>query len=155
MELSRMSNADMIQYCDEALAWEALGPIDVYFFQSVKNILLGKCSAAEDPEDIQEDLMGIERPVRDVELEPEYDNYADIYYGEDGDDDIPNYSLTDEEEAFSAALFGDGFFDEPEKAEGESGAHAEQEKHEKKETEAASENDDHSVEKDGSFTVNI
>ena len=33
--------------------------------------------------------MGIERPVSDVELEPEYGKYADIYYGEEGDDDIP------------------------------------------------------------------
>ena len=93
MDNTRMGNADMIQYCDEALAWSDLGPIDIYFFQSVKNILLGKCSATEEPEDYPDDLMGIERPVRDVELEPEYGNFADIYYGEEGDDDIPNYSI--------------------------------------------------------------
>ena len=29
MEISRMSNSDMIQYCKEALAWEDLGPVDI------------------------------------------------------------------------------------------------------------------------------
>ena len=142
MDVSRMSNADMIRYCNEALAWEALGPVDIYFFQSVKNILLGRCSAKEAPEEVQEDLMGIERPVRDVELEPEYGKYADIYYGEEGDDDIPNYSLTDEEEAFADELFGEGFFEEPEEAaaEGEDGAETETEKQtEEEKTEAARE----------------
>ncbi|MBR1823214.1 MAG: hypothetical protein IJ779_03150 [Ruminococcus sp.] len=154
MEISRMSNADMIRYCDEALAWEALGPIDIYFFQSVKNILLGRCSASEAPEEAQEDLMGIERPVRDVELEPEYGNYADIYYGEEGDDDIPNYSLSDEEEAFSADIFGDGFFAEPEdKADGEGKAQPDEEKTNDSTADAAEEK--HSAEQGGSFTVNI
>ena len=142
MEVSRMSNADMIRYCNEALEWDALGPVDIYFFQSVKNILLGRCSAKEAPEEVQEDLMGIERPVRDVELEPEYGKYADIYYGEEGDDDIPNYSLTDEEEAFADELFGEGFFEEPEEAaaEGEDGAETETEKQtEEEKTEAAGE----------------
>ena len=146
MDVSRMSNADMIRYCNEALAWEALGPVDIYFFQSVKNILLGRCSAKEAPEEVQEDLMGIERPVRDVELEPEYGNYADIYYGEEGDDDIPNYSITDEEEAFSAELFGAGFFDGPENAEEESELQSEQEKHEREETETEAAGNKHSVE---------
>ena len=132
----------MIRYCNEALEWDALGPVDIYFFQSVKNILLGRCSAKEAPEEVQEDLMGIERPVRDVELEPEYGKYADIYYGEEGDDDIPNYSLTDEEEAFADELFGEGFFEEPEEAaaEGEDGAETETEKQtEEEKTEAAGE----------------
>ena len=64
----------------------------------------------EAPEDFGDDLMGIERPVSDVELEPEYGNYADIYYGEEGDEEIPDYSATAEDEAFSAEMFGDGFF---------------------------------------------
>lgn len=102
----------MLQYCNEALAWEDFGPIDIYFFESVKKILLGQCSALEDPEEASDDLMGIERPVRDVELEPEYGMYADIYYGEEGDEDIPDYSRTPEEEAFGNELFGDGFFSE-------------------------------------------
>ena len=38
MEISRMSNSDMIQYCNEALAWEELGPVDIHFFESVKDI---------------------------------------------------------------------------------------------------------------------
>lgn len=113
MDNNRMSNADMLQYCKEALAWEDFGPIDIYFFESVQKILLGECSALEEPDEY-EDLMGIERPVSDVELEPEYGNYADIYYGEEGDDDIPDYSLTAEDEAFSADIFGNGFFDESE-----------------------------------------
>lgn len=112
MDSNRMSNADMLQYCDEALAWEDFGPIDIFFFQSVKKILLGQCSATEEPEDVIDDMMGIERPVRDVELEPDYDKYADIYYGEEGDDDIPDYSQSDEDEAFGAAAFSEGFFDE-------------------------------------------
>ena len=117
MDNSRMSTADMLQYCNEALAWDDFGPIDIFFFESVKKILLGQCSALEAPEPYTDDLMGIERPVRDVELEPEYGNYADIYYGEEGDDDIPDYSLTAEDEAFSADIFGGGFFTEHEGAE--------------------------------------
>ncbi|MBR6968645.1 MAG: hypothetical protein IKH78_08940 [Ruminococcus sp.] len=110
MDNSRMSTADMLQYCNEALAWDDFGPIDIFFFESVKKILLGQCSAMEAPEDFGDDLMGIERPVSDVELEPEYGNYADIYYGEEGDEEIPDYSATAEDEAFSAEMFGDGFF---------------------------------------------
>ena len=70
MENSRMSNADMIQYCNEALAWEDFGPVDIFFFESVKKILLGQCSVKE-PDEIN-DLMGIARPVRTEEREPEY-----------------------------------------------------------------------------------
>ncbi|MBO4493032.1 MAG: hypothetical protein J5724_01455 [Ruminococcus sp.] len=114
MDNSRMSTADMLQYCNEALAWDDFGPIDIFFFESVKKILLGQCSALEEPEEYTDDLMGIERPVRDVELEPEYGNYADIYYGEEGDDDIPDYSATAEDEAFAAEMFTGGFFNDPE-----------------------------------------
>ena len=112
MDNNRMSTADMLQYCDEALAWEDFGPIDIFFFQSVKKILLGQCSAIEEQEDVIDDLMGIERPVRDVELEPDYDKYADIYYGEEGDDDIPDYSCSKEDEAFDSIVTGEGFFDQ-------------------------------------------
>ena len=115
MDNSRMSTADMLQYCNEALAWDDFGPVDIFFFESVKKILLGQCSAMEEPEDVIDDLMGIERPVRDVELEPDYDKYADIYYGEEGDDDIPDYSRSDEDEAFDSAVFTGGFFDEEQK----------------------------------------
>ncbi len=124
MDNNRMSTADMLQYCDEALAWEDFGPIDIFFFQSVKKILLGQCSAIEEQEDVIDDLMGIERPVRDVELEPDYDKYADIYYGEEGDDDIPDYSCSKEDEAFDSIVTSEGFFDQEaessqeEKAEG-------------------------------------
>ena len=110
MDNSRMSNADMLQYCDEALAWEEFGPVDIFFFESVKKILLGQCSAFEEPEEYADDLMGIERPVSDAELEPEYCNYADIYYTEEGENEIPDYSQSDEDMAFSSEIFGKGFF---------------------------------------------
>lgn len=112
MDNDRMSTSDMLQYCNEALAWEDFGPIDIFFFESVKKILLGQASVFEEPEEQIDDLMGIERPVRDIELEPDYPKYADLYYGEEGDDEIPDYSHIAEEEAFSAAIFGDGFFEE-------------------------------------------
>ena len=128
MDNSRMSTADMLQYCNEALAWDDFGPIDIFFFQSVKKILLGQCIALEEPEEDPEDLMGIERPVRDVELEPEYGNYADIYYGEEGDEDIPDYSATAEDEAFSAEMFTGGFFNDPEGTAAVEAAEAEAEK---------------------------
>lgn len=47
MENERMSNADMVQYCNEALAWEELGPIDIMFFDTVKRIILGELSVSE------------------------------------------------------------------------------------------------------------
>lgn len=111
MKYHRMSNADMLQYCKEALAWKDFGPVDIYFFESVRRILLGQCSAAEEQDDLIEDLMGVERPVSDKELEPEYHKYADIYYDEEGDDEIPDYSMSEEEEAFSDDIFRDGFFE--------------------------------------------
>ncbi len=55
MDTQRMSNADMIQYCNEALAWDDFGPIDTLFFETVKRILLGELSPVEeeqDPDDI-------------------------------------------------------------------------------------------------------
>ena len=116
MDNDRMSTADMLQYCNEALAWEDFGLIDIFFFESVKKILLGQASVFEEPEEQIDDLMGIERPVRDIELEPDYPKYADLYYGEEGDDEIPDYSHIAEEEAFSAAIFGDGFFEEEEES---------------------------------------
>lgn len=183
MDNSRMSTADMLQYCNEALAWDDFGPIDIFFFESVKKILLGQCSAFEEPEAYTDDLMGIERPVRDVELEPEYGNYADIYYGEEGDEEIPDYSRSDEDVAFSADIFGDGFFSEPEQAaEGVAAAEAETEEHEpepenvkneekkaaeakpakkqtkkpvKKKAEKAADSDKHEEKKEGGFTVSL
>ncbi len=128
MDTERMSNADMIQYCDEALAWEDFGPIDIFFFESVKKILLGQCSPVEQEEDFPNDLMGVERPVRDVELEPEYPKFADIYY-EEGDEELPDYTKVeaDVEEAKEGE-----YFDGEEKQE-----------------------EEHSETEDGGFTVNI
>lgn len=95
MNDERMSNADMIQYCEEALAWEDLGPVDIYFFESVKKILLGESDPFDSAEDFPNELMGIERPVRDIELEPEYHKFADIYY-EEGDENLPDYSKSND-----------------------------------------------------------
>ncbi|MCQ2490016.1 MAG: hypothetical protein MJ079_00315 [Ruminococcus sp.] len=128
MNAERMSNADMIQYCDEALAWEDFGPIDIFFFESVKKILLGQCSAAEQEEDFPNDLMGVERPVQDIELEPEYDKFADIFY-EEGDEELPDY--TQVEADVEEAKEGE-YFDGEEKPE-----------------------EQHSETEDGGFTVNI
>ena len=55
MDIQRMSNEDMLQYCEEALAWPDFGPIDTLFFETVKRILTGEFSAQEnldDPETI-------------------------------------------------------------------------------------------------------
>jgi len=92
MDNSRMSNADMIQYCNEALQWEAFGPMDIYFFESVKKIVSGECSVEEEPdtEDIS-DITGM--PVRDTELEPEYCKYDEIYYTESESDNLPDSNI--------------------------------------------------------------
>ncbi len=129
---SRMSNKDMLNYCDEALAWKEFGPVDIFFFESVKKILLGECSPEEEPE--IDDLLGIERPVGAEELAPDYDKYADEYYDEEitedtAIDDIPpekenqeiyavsteDYGditdVSEEMKIFADTLFADGFFD--------------------------------------------
>lgn len=144
MKYNRMSNADMLQYCKEALAWKDFGPVDIYFFESVRRILLGQCSAAEEQDDLIEDLMGVERPVSDKELEPEYHKYADIYYDEEGDDEIPDYSMSEEEEAFSDDIFRDGFF--------ETVSAAEEQEHTASDDSAEA---DEISDADQSFTVNI
>ncbi len=158
MDNSRMSTADMLQYCNEALAWDDFGPIDIYFFESVKKILLGQCSAMEEPEEVIDDLMGIERPVSDTELEPDYDKYADIYYGEEGDDDIPDYSRSDEDEAFSSVMFSEGFFDEASDENENAKASETYETSDIPSENTVSEDSDKDEKKqdsEGSFTVNI
>lgn len=158
MDNSRMSTADMLQYCNEALAWDDFGPIDIYFFESVKKILLGQCSAMEEPEEVIDDLMGIERPVSDTELEPDYDKYADIYYGEEGDDDIPDYSRSDEDEAFSSVMFSEGFFDEPSDENENAKASETYETSDipsESEVSEDSDKDEKKQDSKGSFTVNI
>ena len=61
-----MSTEDMLQYCDEALAWDQFGPVDIFFFLSVKRILLGQCPAIETPE--TDELAGIGMPIPAEEL---------------------------------------------------------------------------------------
>jgi len=126
MNNSRMSNKDMLNYCDEALSWGEFGPVDIFFFESVKKILLGECSPEEEPE--IDDLLGIERPVGAEELAPDYDKYADEYYDEEipdvseDDDSQEVYTVSTEDtdditdvseemKIFADALFADGFFD--------------------------------------------
>ncbi|MDE5564624.1 MAG: hypothetical protein K2I93_05665 [Oscillospiraceae bacterium] len=66
MEYNRMSTEDMLQYCDEALAWDQFGPVDIFFFESVKRILLGQCPAIETPE--EDELANVTTPVTAEEL---------------------------------------------------------------------------------------
>lgn len=47
----RMSNADMLQYCNEALAWDDFGPIDTLFFETVKRIITGEISPMEEDDE--------------------------------------------------------------------------------------------------------
>ena len=69
MEYNRMSTKDMFQYCDEALAWEEFGPVDIFFFESVKRILLGQCPAMETTEqDEPDELMNASQPISAEEL---------------------------------------------------------------------------------------
>ncbi len=62
MEYNRMTTKDMLQYCDEALAWEEFGPVDIFFFESVKKILLGECPAMDEPEEVDE-LANVDAPI--------------------------------------------------------------------------------------------
>ena len=66
MEYKRMSTKDMLQYCDEALAWDQFGPVDIFFFESVKRILLGQCPAIEVPE--TDELADVTMPIPAEEL---------------------------------------------------------------------------------------
>lgn len=67
-----MSNADMVQYCNEALAWEELGPIDIMFFDTVKRIILGELSVSE-AED-QETIFDNEGFFNETETTGDYYN---------------------------------------------------------------------------------
>lgn len=109
MDNTRMSNADMIQYCNEALAWEDFGFVDRYFFESVKKILLGECSASEDSDEGNNNFSDIKRPVTTEELEPEYKNFPDEYYI-DKENKSPEKKEISEEDAFSDSMFNKGFF---------------------------------------------
>lgn len=92
MEYTRMSTKDMLQYCDEALAWEEFGPVDIFFFESVKRILLGQCSAVELPEQEEPDeLANVTQPISAEEL--------------------LSYSEKAQNTEFSTALDENGFFE--------------------------------------------
>ena len=86
MEYQRMSTADMLQYCEEALAWDQFGPVDIFFFESVKRILLGQCPAIEAP--AAEELISYDKQAADMTQ-----NIAeDIFYRESTE-----YTMTDKE----------------------------------------------------------
>ncbi len=140
MDNSRMSTADMLQYCNEALAWDDFGPIDIYFFESVKKIILGECAPFDAPDEDIDDLMGIERPVSVDELAPDYDKYADDYY-EDGEGAIE--AEKEDDSAFTDEMFAEGFFDDNDKEDEQSAENNDG-------TEALSEETS-----GGSFTVNV
>lgn len=76
MEYNRMSTKDMLQYCDEALAWEEFGPVDIFFFESVKRILLGQCPAIEEPE--TDELADVTTPITAEELISYDEGTADL-----------------------------------------------------------------------------
>ena len=71
MEMQRMSNADMLRYCDEALAWEDFGPIDTLFFETVKRILTGEIRAQEN-EAFQETIFDEEGFFNETETSGDY-----------------------------------------------------------------------------------
>ena len=73
MDIQRMSNEDMLRYCDEALAWEDFGPIDILFFETVKRILTGEISAAEE-NDEQETIFDEEGFFNETETSGDYYN---------------------------------------------------------------------------------
>ncbi len=72
MDFQRMSNADMLQYCNEALAWDDFGPIDIMFFDTVKRILLGEISVNEQED--QEDIFDEEGFFNETETTGDYYN---------------------------------------------------------------------------------
>ena len=72
MDFQRMSNADMLQYCNEALAWDDFGPIDIMFFDTVKRILLGEISVNEGED--QEDIFDEEGFFNETETTGDYYN---------------------------------------------------------------------------------
>lgn len=101
MEYNRMSTEDMLQYCDEALAWDQFGPVDIFFFESVKRILLGQCPAIEAPE--EDELKGVKTPIPAEEL-ISYDKntkkldkaMTDEHFFEE---DSENYTITEAKES--------------------------------------------------------
>ena len=95
MEYTRMSTKDMLQYCDEALAWDQFGPVDIFFFESVKRILLGQCSAVEAPQpEEQDELKDIETPIPAEEL-ISYDELGETITAETFFDGSETYTIAE------------------------------------------------------------
>lgn len=69
----RMSNADMLQYCNEALAWDDFGPIDTLFFETVKRIITGEISPMEE-DDFPETIFDEEGFFNETETTGDYYN---------------------------------------------------------------------------------
>lgn len=72
MDFQRMSVADMVQYCNEALAWDEFGPIDIMFFETVKRIITGELSVNE--EEQQEEIFDEEGFFNETETTGDYYN---------------------------------------------------------------------------------
>lgn len=71
MDVQRMSNEDMLQYCEEALAWPDFGPIDTLFFETVRAILKGETNPAESA-DIPETIFDDEGFFNETETTGDY-----------------------------------------------------------------------------------
>lgn len=95
-----MSTKDMLQYCDEALAWDQFGPVDIFFFESVKRILLGQCSAVEAPQpEEQDELKDVSMPIPAEELISFDENTASLTQAiaaETFFDGSETYTMTDD-----------------------------------------------------------
>lgn len=106
MEYTRMSTEDMLQYCDEALAWELFGPVDIFFFESVKRILLGQCPAIETPE--EDELADVHTPIPAEELisydkkTKELDNAMTDEQFFEKSQDYQDYQMTETEDTVEA-----------------------------------------------------
>ena len=101
MEYTRMSTKDMLQYCDEALAWDQFGPVDIFFFESVKRILLGQCSAVEAPQpEEQDELKDVATPITAEELisyDENTNQLTEAIAGETFFDGSETYTMTSDE----------------------------------------------------------
>ncbi|MCR4646176.1 MAG: hypothetical protein K5695_12345 [Oscillospiraceae bacterium] len=100
MHNKRMSTEDMLQYCNEALAWESFGPVDIFFFESVKRILLGQVPAIEYPED--DELRGVKTPIPAEELISYDENTKELKHAMTDEhffEDSQDYKMTDTKES--------------------------------------------------------
>ena len=82
MDNSRMATSDMLQYCKEALAWEDFAPVDIFFFESVRKIILGECSPFDAAEEFGEESA---TPVSDTELAFDEELFTEGFFETESD----------------------------------------------------------------------